>query len=413
MGRSDHFQPDIWIAFDAGKTEHFMQILAAADGADLGSHAVANDEEAIETALSSVSADADIALIIDLQCSIAQLLLAIAARRRIPVAYISGLKMRRASELYPGEAKTDPRDAYVLAETARLHSSRLTWMDVNDEKLEEMRVLCGYDQDLANEETRKKNRLRDCLMSVSPALERILGPRLAHPAVLELLGAWPTPTAMRSAGRSRLSRKVAPLAPRMAERLVADITAALEAQTLTLPGEVARGKVIAGLAGDLSQIRLRRNELVEELEELLVAHPDGPLLMSLSGIGVRSGTQIVVEIGDVSRFPTAGHLAAYAGLAPVTHRSGTSIRGERRSRRGNRRLKHAVWVSSFAALRANDESRTYYDKKREEGKSHKQAMAALCRRRIDVIYAMLRDHSVYKPGRPSRADHGGTDVRAA
>lgn len=95
-------------------------------------------------------------------------------------------------------------------------------------------------------------------------------------------------------------------------------------------------------------------------------------------------------------FTTAGHLAAYAGLAPVTRRSGTSIRGEQQSRRGNKRLKRALYLSAFSALK-HQSSRTYYDRKRAERKSHKQALVALARRRCDVLFVMLRDNANYDP----------------
>lgn len=51
--------------------------------------------------------------------------------------------------------------------------------------------------------------------------------------------------------------------------------------------------------------------------------PFGPILTSMPGVGVRTGIKILLEVGDIDRFPTPGHLAAYAGLAPRTHRSGT------------------------------------------------------------------------------------------
>ena len=101
-------------------------------------------------------------------------------------------------------------------------------------------------------------------------------------------------------------------------------------------------------------------------------------------------------------FATAAHLASYAGLAPVTRRSGTSIRGEHPSRRGNRRLKRALYLSAFAAIK-DPWSRRYYDRKRAEKKSHQQALMALARRRCDVLYAMLRDGTPYDPGHASAA----------
>lgn len=95
-------------------------------------------------------------------------------------------------------------------------------------------------------------------------------------------------------------------------------------------------------------------------------------------------------------FASAAHLAAYAGLAPVTRRSGTSIRGEHASRRGNRRLKRAFYLSAFASLR-DPTSRAYYDRKRAERKSHQHALLALARRRCDVLHAMMRDGTTFDP----------------
>jgi plasmid replication initiation protein len=72
----------------------------------------------------------------------------------------------------------------------------------------------------------------------------------------------------------------------------------------------------------------------------------------------------------------------------VTRCSGTSIRGEHTSRRGNKKLKRALFLSAFAALH-HPPSRAYYDRKRAEGKRHNQALIALARRRSDVLFAML------------------------
>lgn len=120
----------------------------------------------------------------------------------------------------------------------------------------------------------------------------------------------------------------------------------------------------------------------------------GPDLMP--GIGVRTAIQILVIVGDASAFASAAHLASYAGLAPVTRRSGTSIRGEHPSRRGHRRLKAALYRSAFASLR-DPASRAYYQRKRDEGKHHVAAVTCLARRRVDVLYAMLRTKTPYRP----------------
>ena len=99
---------------------------------------------------------------------------------------------------------------------------------------------------------------------------------------------------------------------------------------------------------------------------------------------------------------STGHLAAYAGLAPVTRRSGSSIKGEHPARGGNKRLKNALFLSAFAALH-DPESRAYYDRKRAQGKKHNAAIVCLARRRTDVIYAMLRDGTYYQAKTPAAA----------
>ena len=263
-----------------------------------------------------------------------------------------GLVMRRAADLYPGEAKTDRRDAYVLADTGRTRRKQVHWLDAgSDELLAALRVLNGFDIDLAADQTRLANRLRDALTSISPALERAVGERLDQAGVRDLLAKYPTLTALRrpasrgSSGRSRPARRGSP--PRSATA----IAAALAAQDVTVPAEAATGRVIAELAGELDRVCARRDALAGEIEEAFLAHPFGELLASMPGIGPRTGARILAEIGDGSAFASGSKLAAYAGLAPVTRQSGTTLNAETRSRRGNHRLKNAMFLAAFASLR--------------------------------------------------------------
>ena len=157
-----------------------------------------------------------------------------------------------------------------------------------------------------------------------------------------------------------------------------------------LPGVLPR------LAGSLAQVLAQRRAIAAEVEGILDAHPPAKVLTSMPGIGVRTAARLLLEVGDGSAFPTAGHLAAYAGLAPVTRRSGISIRGERPLCGGNKHLERALFLSAFAAL-ADPTSRAYYDRKRAAGKRHNAALICLARRRVDVVFAMLRDGTTYQP----------------
>jgi transposase len=380
-----------WIGLDVGKADHHVTVLDAA-GEVVFDRPLRNDEAALVRLLEDAGPAA--ALVIDQPGSIGALAVAVARRHGVPVAYVPGLVMRRASELYPGEAKTDRRDSFVLADTARIHQARVHWLAESEELLEQLRVLGGHDEDLAHDYTRAVNRLRDLLLQASPAVERVLGPRIEHPAVQALLLRYPVPSSMRRAGRRRLLSLTEPRAPRMGARLVDELLTALARQTVTVPAEQAIGRVIAELAREVSRVAAARQRLATEIEAVFAIHPLAPVLLSIPGIGARTGSRILTEIGDVTRFPTPGHLAAYAGLAPVTRQSGRSIHGEHKSRRGNHRLKNALWLSAFCALH-HGPARDYYARKRYEGKRHNAAILCLARRRCDLIYRMLTTGLTY------------------
>ncbi|WP_415684255.1 transposase, partial [Corynebacterium frankenforstense] len=89
-------------------------------------------------------------------------------------------------------------------------------------------------------------------------------------------------------------------------------------------------------------------------------------------------------------------LAAYAGIAPVSRISGSSIRGEHPARSGNKTLKNALFYSAFASLRSHRPSRQYYERKRAEGKRHNAAVMCLARRRCNVIFAMLKNREYFR-----------------
>ena len=183
MGRSEI---RVFVGVDMAKGEHFAQAITT-DGVELFSRAVSNDQAALEKMLTDAAVAGPVAVVVDMTSAGAQLLLGVMAQHQVPVAYVSGLVMRRAADLYAGAAKTDPRDAWVLADYARRNPDRLQWTEISDELLVRLRVINGHDTDLASDANRTINRCREALSAVSPALERVLGQRLTQPGVRDLL----------------------------------------------------------------------------------------------------------------------------------------------------------------------------------------------------------------------------------
>ncbi len=394
----DEPEAEVFVGVDMAKAVHYAQVITTG-GVELFGRPIDNGQAAIETMLEEAAEHGSVALVIDMTASGAQLLLAIAAQRGVPVAYVTGLQMRRAAELYAGTAKTDPRDAWVLADFARRNADRLTWIEVNDELLVRLRVLNGRDVDLATDSNRVINRCRDALVAVSPALERAIGHRLGQAGVRDAVRRWSAPSALRAAGKTKVANAIKKRSPRLAAKVTDEIFDALDAQTVTLAAEETWGEVIADLIGDLERIAARRAELSSTIEEVFLSHPLGAVLVTLCGFGPRTGARTLAEIGDPERFETGSRLASYAGLAPTDWRSGRSISGAFQHRGGNHRLKAAMFLAAFVATQHDPDARAYYQRKRDEGKKHNAAVICVARRRCDLILAMLKNQTPYNPNR--------------
>jgi len=391
----------VFVGLDVGKEEHHACALDRG-GVRLHDKVLPQSEAQIRQVLTGLATRGPVLVVVDQPASIGALAVTVARDVGIDVAYLPGLAMRRIADLHPGNAKTDARDAYVIAEAARSMPHALRRVDAGDEALADLEVIVGYDDDLAGEVTRVSNRIRGLLTQIHPALERVLGPKIQHAAVLELLIRFGGPQGLAGASRRQLLAATKTRAPRSYERLLDALTAALGEQTVTVPGTRAAELVLPKLATTLRELLQQREQAAGQIEEMLDAHPLSTVLTSMPGIGVRTGDRILLEVGDGSSFPTSGHLAAYAGLAPVTRRSGTSIRGEHPARGGNKQLKRAFFLAAFASL-SDPTSRAYYDRKRAAGKKHNAALICLARRRIDGLHAMLRNGTLYEARTPAAA----------
>ena len=384
----------VFLGLDVGKGDHHAVGLDPA-GRRLHDAPLPNSEPKLREVFGKLAVHGPVLVVVDQPATIGALPVAVARACGHDVGYLPGLAMRRIADLYPGTAKTDARDAYVIADAARTLPHTLRRVDVGDDTLAELEVLVGYDDDLAGEATRISNRIRGLLTGIHPALERVLGPKITHPAALEILSRCGGPAGIAQADRGELTAIATAHAPRIGKKLVASILTALDEQTVTVPGTIAADTVLPRLAENLKSVLQQRKTVAAEVEEMLDAHPLAPVLTSMPGIGVRTAARILLEIGDASGFASAAHLAAYAGIAPVTHRSGASIKGEHPARSGNRKLKRAFFLSAFAAL-SDPTSRAYYQRKRDEGKKHNAALICLARRRCDVLFAMLRNKTLYQ-----------------
>jgi transposase len=179
--------------------------------------------------------------------------------------------------------------------------------------------------------------------------------------------------------------------------------AAAKAQSVVLPGQDLTGSIIAELAGNVLRLDERLKSLDDQIEELFQQHPQAAISQSMPGFGPFLGASLLVGAGDLRAFPSAGHLAAAAGLVPVPNDSGRRTGNLHRPLRYSRPLRHVFYLSAQTSMMRAGPNRDYYLKNRAHGRTHSQAIIALARRRIDVLWALLRDNRTWTATPPQLA----------
>ncbi|WP_420031387.1 IS110 family transposase [Streptomyces sp. cg28] len=389
----------IWAGIDAGKTHHHC-VAIDESGRRLLSRRVANDEPGLLELLTDVLALGDeVTWGIDLADGGAALAITILFDHGQPVHYISGRAIHRASESYRGEGKTDAKDAAVIADQTRIRRD-LHPIRTGDETVTDLKILTGRRADLVADRTRTVNRFRAQLTGIFPGLERALD--LTDTGPLMLLTGYQTPVSLRRTGKKRLETWLRNRRVLRADRLAETALEAAGRQHTSLPGEKLTAQMVHTLAREVMALNQQVSDLDKAIEARFRAHRDFEVITSMSGLGVILGAEFLAATGgDMSAFGTADRLAGFGGVASVPRDSGKISGNLRRPRRYNRRLQRVFYISALFSIRHCEDSRRFYERKRAEGKRHIQAVLALARRRVNVLWALLRDGRIYELAPPT------------
>jgi transposase len=215
-GGVDRVEYAIFCGLDVGKGTHHAVALDPG-GRRVFDRELPQDETRLRALFTDLLTRGNMLVVVDQPATIGALPIAVARAVGADVAYLPGLAMRRIADLHPGQAKTDARDAFIIADAARTMPHTLRRVDVGEEALAELTVLIGFDDDQAAEATRLTNRIRGLLTQIHPALERVLGPKAQTTAVLELLSRFGGPAGLKAAGRRQVTAVARKNAPRAGE----------------------------------------------------------------------------------------------------------------------------------------------------------------------------------------------------
>ncbi|MEU5529735.1 IS110 family transposase [Micromonospora chersina] len=390
-----------WAGIDAGKSHHHLVVIDS-EGRRLLSRRLSNDEPELTAAITAVLARAEkVTWAIDLADGPAALAITLLLERGQRVLYLPGVAVNRIAGAYRGEGKTDAKDAAVIADQARMRRD-LRELHLDDTLLAELRMLTAHRADLAADRTRTINRLRIRLLGIFPALERALD--FTNRGPLVLISQFQTPAALIAIGREELERWLRERRVRHANKLATAAIEAAEAQHVRVPGEAMAGELVGRLAATVIDLDRQLTELDKLIADRFHRHHHAKVITSMVGIGDLLGAEFLAATGgSLEGFASADHLAGYAGLAPTPRDSGRRVGNLHRPKRYNRQLQRVFYTSALISIQRSPASKSFYERKRAQGKRHGQAVLALARRRVNVLWAMLRDDRPYEEGQPLTA----------
>jgi transposase len=390
----------MWAGVDVGKEHHWVVVVDDTGTVKL-SRKLVNDEQPIRALVAEIDAMAErVSWTVDLTTVYASLLLTVLADAGKSVRYLAGRAVWQASGTYRGgEAKTDAKDARVIADQSRMRGTDLPVLHPHDDLITELRMLTAHRADLVADRTRTINRLRQQLVAVCPALERVA--KLAQDrGWVVLLSRYQRPKAIRQSGLSRITKTLTEAGVRNASTIAEAAVTAVKTQTVRLPGEEVAAALVAELAQGVISLDDRIKATDADIEGRFRRHRLAEVITSIPGIGFRLGAEFLAAVGDPTLIGSADQLAAWAGLAPVPRDSGKRTGRLHTPQRYSRRLRRVMYMSALTAIRCDPHSRTYYQRKRDEGKRPIQATICLARRRTDVLYALIRDNRTWQPDSP-------------
>lgn len=376
-----------YLGVDVGKASHWVYAVDSA-GRKLLSRAIENSEDGIRGTLAELPRGT--LVVVDQRKNIGALVLRTARALGFPVAYLPGKAEHDLASALPGVSKTDERDAEVIALAARGVPSALRPVPEEDPALEGARALAALRAQCQRASTAWKNALRSRLLESCPAFERACD--LSQPWCAELLARVGGPWQILGMGKRRFlaaaGRAGAPAA--RAEALWAACGGPGPCDSLVR----AEAECVRFAASQVRDLDAQAAALGRSIAAELAGNRDYENLQTIPGVGPATAAQIVIDV-DVSDFASEAQLASYCGVVPADRQSGSSVRHSAASRGGNKRLKNLLIFSCSSLQGSKSRLGDYFRACRSRGMPYKAALKATARKRMRVIYAVLRDGRPY------------------
>ena len=307
---------------------------------------------------------------------------------------VDNFKLKRFREAFPGEWKDDKRDALMLSKMLKLKehiNSPREKVFIKIEKpsplTESLKLLSRHQQTLIDERVRLTNRLSKKLLEVCPEILK-LG-KVKYKKIVTILVKYPDFSKYKRITLKSLL-KIKGIGEKEAPFLLKRLN-----HIVYIPGLTDIYKtIVLSYTKRILELQKEIKVIDKKLDEIGKKDKGVNHLKTIPGVATKLSSRFIGEIGDIQRFPSEKQLAIYSGIACVNHDSG-KITKAKAAYKANKICKQTLINMAGCSIRFSPQCKTYYLKKRTEGKNHNHALRCLARQLIKVIYRMLTEDREY------------------
>jgi transposase len=283
------------------------------------------------------------------------------------------------------KTKTDKKDALIIAQFLLMYADRLAQTSISPH-VSDLRDLSRQRESLLNQMMALKCDIKRLLTITFPELEELTG--VFTKSILKLLSRFPSAHSIVQADPEEITQLL--IDHSMGKNTSKTTQAIIQAARCSVGTTSPSRELILKQKADVLI------HLEGHLKELTAMGDDIDIMTSLRGIGEKTATNFLVEMGgDIRKFKDHRKLIAMAGLDPAIYQSGKHDGQGRITKRGNRHLRRVIWLMTIRVIQFNDCFRQHYQRRRQDGLPFKKAVLATAHKLLRVIFAMLTQRTTF------------------
>lgn len=307
---------------------------------------------------------------------------------------INNLKFARFKEIFPAPAKTDAIDAKRMLQLLQLReripmaSAVLQEVAPVDPLHQQLKALTRRRKQLVSERMKTSQRMQAELQGAAPGLLAITG-QADNLWFLNFLTCRNDLRKLKTVRQTTLL-KLDGVGVGYAAKIASWQKTALFAASAEWAGSMIQADAMRILS-----LREAIAQLEIQIAELTAQSRIAQRLLTMPGVGSACASELAGEIGNIERFKDEASLAVYLGVAPLDRSSGKRV-SAKLPRQINPRARDALIIAMVHHMQSVPTSRAFYDRKRVEGKTHMQALRALARHMVRILFRMLTNNRDYR-----------------